>query len=121
MGSQFTDRAQEALAHASKFASRLKQGYVGTEHILAGLLREQTGVAHRVLTDNHVELQQVLDMIRELIAFDGGVGLKERGGYSPRARKILEEAHRQAERFGQARSICCWPSSGRARTWRCGS
>ena len=48
MGSQFTDRAQEALAHASKFASRLKQGYVGTEHILAGLLREQTGVAHRV-------------------------------------------------------------------------
>ena len=101
MGSQFTDRAQEALAHASKFASRLKQGYVGTEHILAGLLREQTGVAHRVLTDNHVELQQVLDMIRELIAFDGGVGLKERGGYSPRARKILEEAHRQAERFGQ--------------------
>ncbi len=101
MGSQFTDRAQEALAHASKFASRLKQGYVGTEHILAGLLREQTGVAHRVLADNHVELQQVLDMIRELIAFDGGVGLKERGGYSPRARKILEEAHRQAERFGQ--------------------
>ena len=101
MGSQFTDRAQEALAHASKFASRLKQGYVGTEHILAGLLKEENGVAHKVLTDNNVELQQVLDMIRELIAFDGGVGLKERGGYSPRARKILEEAHRQAERFGQ--------------------
>ena len=101
MGSQFTDRAQEALAHASKFANRLKQGYVGTEHILAGLLKEENGVAHKVLTDNNVELQQVLDMIRELIAFDGGVGLKERGGYSPRARKILEEAHRQAERFGQ--------------------
>ena len=101
MSSQFTDRAQEALAHASKFASRLKQGYVGTEHILAGLLKEENGVAHKVLTDNNVELQQVLDMIRELIAFDGGVGLKERGGYSPRARKILEEAHRQAERFGQ--------------------
>ena len=55
MSSQFTDRAQEALAHASKFASRLKQGYVGTEHILAGLLKEQTGVAHKVLTDNHIE------------------------------------------------------------------
>ena len=101
MGSQFTEMAQEALTHASKIAGRLKQGYVGTEHILAGLLREQTGVAHKVLADNHVELQQVLDMIQELIAFDGGVGLKERGGYSPRARKILEEAHRQAERFGQ--------------------
>ena len=91
MGSQFTEMAQEALTHASKIAGRLKQGYAGTEHILAGLLREQTGVAHKVLADNHVELQQVLDMIQELIAFDGGVGLKERGGYSPRARKILEE------------------------------
>ncbi len=101
MQSQFTDRAREALSHASRYAGRLKQGYVGTEHILAGLLKEQEGVAHRVLTDNGVEQQQVLDMIQELIAFDGGVGLKEREGYSPRAKKILEEAHRQAARFGQ--------------------
>ncbi|MCI8527621.1 MAG: ATP-dependent Clp protease ATP-binding subunit [Lachnospiraceae bacterium] len=101
MQSQFTDKAQEALNHASKCASRLKQGYVGTEHILAGLLREPTGVAHKVLTDNGVDLTQVLEMIQELIAFDSGVGLKEREGYSPRAVKILEEAHRQAARFGQ--------------------
>ena len=101
MSSQFTDKAREALNHASKFASRLKQGYVGTEHILAGLLKEDSGVAYKVLTDNHVELSQVLDMIQELIAFENGVGLKEREGYSPRARKVLEESHRQAERFGQ--------------------
>ena len=100
MSSQFTDKAREALNHASKFASRLKQGYVGTEHILAGLLKEDSGVAYKVLTDNHVELSQVLDMIQELIAFENGVGLKEREGYSPRARKVLEESHRQAERFG---------------------
>ena len=101
MQSRFTEKAQEALNHGAKCASRLKQGYVGTEHILAGLLKEQTGVAHRVLTDNGVELSQVMNMIRELIAFDGGVALSERGGYSPRAKKILEEAHRQAARFGQ--------------------
>ena len=101
MQSQFTEKAQEALHHAARYAGRLKQGYVGTEHILAGLLKEQEGVAHRVLADNGVELTQVLDMIQELIAFDGGVGLKEREGYSPRAKKILEEAHRQAARFGQ--------------------
>jgi len=101
MQSQFTDKAQEALNFASKFAARLKQGYVGTEHILAGLLKEPEGVAHKVLADNGVELQQVLDMIQELIAFDSGVSLKEREGYSPRAKKILEEAHRQAARFGQ--------------------
>ncbi len=101
MQSRFTDKAQEALSHASKYASHLKQGYVGTEHILAGLLRESEGVAHKVLTDNGVELTQVLEMIQELIAFESGVGLKEREGYSPRALKILEEAHRQAARFGQ--------------------
>lgn len=101
MQSQFTNNAQEALKAAARCASGLKQGYVGTEHILAGLLKQPTGVAHRVLSDNGVELARVMDMIRESIAFDGGVGLKEREGYSPRAQKILEEAHRQAARFGQ--------------------
>ena len=101
MQSQFTDKAQEALSLASRCARSLKQGYVGTEHILVGLLKEQSGVAHKVLTDNGVEVSGVLDMIQELIAFDSGTPVKEREGYSPRARKILEEAHRQAERFGQ--------------------
>ncbi len=101
MQSRFTEHAQEALKAASRYAAALKQGYVGTEHVLAGLLKEQTGVAHRVLSDNGVELTRVLDMIQESIAFEGGVGLRERGGYSPRAEKVLEEAHRQAARFGQ--------------------
>lgn len=101
MQSQFTDKAKTALSHAEKFARQMKQGYVGTEHILAGLLKEETGVAARVLNMNGVELDQVLDLIRELIAFDGGVALREREGYSPRAKKVLEEAGRQAERFGQ--------------------
>ena len=101
MQSQFTDKAQEALNLASRCARSLKQGYVGTEHILAGLLKEQTGVAHRVLTDNGVELSAVLNMIQELIAFENGVGIKEREGYSPRAQRVLEEAHKQAARFGQ--------------------
>ncbi len=101
MQSQFTDKAQEALSYASRCARSLKQGYVGTEHILVGLLKEQSGVAYRVLTDNGVEVSAVLDMIQELIAFDNGTPVKEREGYSPRARKIIEEAHKQAARFGQ--------------------
>ena len=101
MQSRFTDKAQEALSYASRCARSLKQGYVGTEHILVGLLKEESGVAYKVLTDNGVELSGVLSMIRNLIAFDNGTPVKEREGYSPRARKILEEAHRQAARFGQ--------------------
>ena len=101
MQSQFTDKAQNALAQASRCARSLKQGYIGTEHILVGLLKEDTGVAAKVLADNGVETGQVMDMIRDLIAFENGVAVKDREGYSPRAARILEEANSQAARFGQ--------------------
>lgn len=101
MQSQFTDKAQNALAQASRCARSLKQGYIGTEHILVGLLKEDTGVAAKVLADNGVETEQVMDMIRDLIAFENGVAVKDREGYSPRAARILEEAHSQAARFRQ--------------------
>ena len=101
MQSQFTDKAQNALAQAARCARSLKQGYIGTEHILVGLLKEDTGVAAKVLTDNGVEIGQVMEMIRDLIAFENGVAVKDREGYSPRAARIMEEAHRQAARFGQ--------------------
>lgn len=100
----FTEKAEAALKYAERCARSLKQGYVGTEHILVGLLKEGTGVAAGVLEDNGVSLEQVMDMIRDLIAFEGGTAIKEREGYSPRAEKILEEAHRQAERFGQSQT-----------------
>ncbi len=104
MQSQFTDKAQSALSYAGRCARSLKQGYVGTEHILVGLLKEKGGVACKVLADNNVETDKVLEMIKELIAFENGVAVSEREGYSPRAEKILEEAHRQAERFGQKKT-----------------
>ena len=73
MQSQFTDKAQNALAQAGRCARGLKQGYIGTEHILVGLLKEDTGVAAKVLADNGVEVDQIMEMIRDLIAFENGV------------------------------------------------
>ena len=64
MQSQFTDKAQNALAQAGRCARGLKQGYIGTELILVGLLKEDTGVAAKVLADNGVEVDQVMEMIR---------------------------------------------------------
>ncbi len=101
MQSQFTEKAEAALKMAGKCARQMKQGYIGTEHILVGLIMEGTGVASKVLEDNGVVLDKVMNMIKELIAFDSGVTVQEREGYSPRALKILEESHKQAERFGQ--------------------
>ncbi|MDE7283607.1 MAG: ATP-dependent Clp protease ATP-binding subunit [Lachnospiraceae bacterium] len=99
MQSQFTDKARTALILAERAARNFKQSYVGTEHILLGLLRENTGVAATVLENSGVEEYQIKEMIKDLIAPESTVMLAERDGYSPRAEKVLEEAHRQAERF----------------------
>ena len=104
MQPQFTEKAKTALLLAEKTAASLRQGYVGTEHILAGLLKEGTGVAAKVLTENGVEETQLLEMIKELITPDTGVLAKDRDGYSPRAIKVLEEAYRQTERFETERT-----------------
>lgn len=101
MQSQFTDKAKTALLLAEKAAKKLRQGYVGTEHILVGLMQEKTGVAARVLFDNGVDEMRVIDMIQDLISFDSSVVIKDKEAYSPRAIKILEEAHKQAERFSE--------------------
>ena len=95
----FTDKAKTALLLAEKTALRMKAGYVGTEHILVGLLKEKTGVAARVLTEDGAKEDKILEMIRELISPEANVVLKEKEGYSPRAQAVLEEAHRQADRF----------------------
>ena len=104
MQPQFTEKAKAALLLAEKTAASLKQGYVGTEHILAGLLKEGTGVAAKVLKENGVEETQLLEMIKELITPDTGVLAKDRDGYSPRAIKVLKEAYRQTERFETERT-----------------
>lgn len=99
MRSNYTEKAQKALKLAEKTAARIHSGYVGTEHILAGLLKEGTGVAARVLTENGVEEEQLLTMIKELISPDAAVVTKDREQYSPKAEAILQEADRQADRF----------------------
>lgn len=100
MQPQFTDKAKTALLLAERAARSLRQSYVGSEHILLGLLRENTGVAATVLLNNSVDIVQLKEMIKDLIVPETSVLIAERDGYSPRAQAILEEAHRQAERFG---------------------
>lgn len=96
---RYTKKAETALTLAKQIAGELKQNYVGTEHILLGLLREETGVAARVLQDNGATEDALISMIRDLIAPGNFVPVKERDGFSPRAEKILQEAAKQAERF----------------------
>ena len=100
MQSQFTDKAKTALLLAGRAAKSLHQNYVGTEHILLGLIKEGTGVASRVLTENGAKEEAIREMIQDLLAPETPNPVIERDGYSPRAEEVLEESHRQAEKAG---------------------
>ena len=97
---QFTDKAKTALQLAAKAAKDLHQSYIGSEHLLVGLVREKTGVAAKILQDNGVDEIQLISMIKDLIAPESNLAVLERDGYSPRAARILEDSHRQAQRYG---------------------
>lgn len=97
---QFTKRAKGALAYAARTAKQMGQPYVGTEHILVGLIKEESGVAAQVLLDNGMDVQELIQVIRELIAPESNLLTKEKSGYSPRAAAVIEESHRLAEEFG---------------------
>lgn len=97
---QFTDKAKAALQQAEAVSKKEKHHYIGSEHLLLGLLKEGTGVAAAVLLANGIEAKRLQQMIDELIAPDNvGVAVREKDGYSPRALAILEEAHTQARKF----------------------
>lgn len=100
MNRDFTQKAKSALLLAEKYAKKFHQSYVGTEHILVGLLQENTSMASVVLQENGVDYQKMKEMIQDLIAPDSKTLVKERDGYSPKAREVLNEAQNQAERFG---------------------
>ena len=104
MQGKFTQKGQAALQAAAKYAKNLHQGYIGTEHLLAGLLADETSIPSRILVENGVSLEKYMDLIKEMITFDKAVGIQEKGDYSPRAKNILEDALKQAERFGQEKA-----------------
>ena len=99
----YTDKAKKALNYANRLSRSSGCNYVGTEHILAGLLKEGTGVAAEVLTANNVELEALLKLIDELVAGGEEVTVEDRDGYSPRTQMVLDRAREMADRFDSER------------------
>lgn len=88
MQSRLTRQAENALMLAKKTAQSFNHNYIGTEHILVGLLQEADGTAGRILEEFGVENEKLLELIQKLIAPPEGSDtiLAERGPqYSPRA------------------------------------
>ncbi|MDD6156442.1 MAG: ATP-dependent Clp protease ATP-binding subunit [Lachnospiraceae bacterium] len=96
---EYTANAKKVLDLAKRLAKSMHYNYVGTEHLLAGLVKEENGVAAEVLHANGIEFEKLQQMIAELISPGDGVLVEERGGFSPRALAILENASGEADRF----------------------
>ena len=102
-GYNFTDRVRKVLQMAREEAARLHHEYVGTEHILLGLIREGEGVAAAVLTNLNVDLEDIQQKIEETVkkgkaAAAAGPDLP----YTPRAKKVLELAMTEARELNHS-------------------
>lgn len=95
---RFTAKARESINLAVQAAEELGHSYVGTEHLLIGLLEEGSGVAARVLSENGVKKEKVLGLVSQLISPDQTVRMEE-NGYTPSARRVLENSYKEAVRF----------------------
>ncbi len=93
---QFTMQAQQALKLAIEAAEELHHKYIGTEHILLGLRRENTSVAARVLAANGINEDRILEMIEKFISTDSNVALADQSGYTPTASRIMDASVQEA-------------------------
>lgn len=95
---KFTSRAEKAIAYSQEIAAELGHNYVGTEHLLCGLLREGSGLAYKVLTDQGVTEEKVIELIEELIGRDTPLDdLPE--GFTPRTKRVFELSFLEAKRL----------------------
>lgn len=99
MHKPYTKQAQKVIELTTKAARSMHHNYIGTEHLLLGLLKEGSGVAACVLMDAGVEETRLVELIEDLIAPSSDVAVLDRKGYSPRIQHIIETADQEAERF----------------------
>jgi ATP-dependent Clp protease ATP-binding subunit ClpA len=99
---RFTERARKVLSLAQEEAQRFQHNYIGTEHLLLGLVREGEGVAARVLANLGIELSRVRGAVEFIIGRGDRIVLGEIG-LTPRAKKVIElavdEAHRMNHHY----------------------
>lgn len=99
MGKTYTAKAKKALDLAKKTSKVMHHNYIGTEHLLIGLLKEGSGVAAKVLSDAGVKEDKLAELIKELIAPSSAVMIMDAEGFSPRSESVLENSVKEAERF----------------------
>lgn len=96
---KFTARAEKALEISNEIAIELGHNYIGTEHLLYGLVKEGSGIASKVLENQNITAEAILEKIEELI----GTGEKRSNqtiGFTPRTKRVIESAFMEARKLG---------------------
>src|SRR5712692_3271210 len=88
---RFTKKARQVLTYAQEEAQLMNHGYIGTEHLLLGLVREQTGIPAKVLHDLGVDLQKTREIVEEMVG-KGKRGQFGRVSLTPRTKQVIELA-----------------------------
>jgi ATP-dependent Clp protease ATP-binding subunit ClpC len=96
---RFTDRARRAVVLAQEEARLLNHNYIGTEHLLLGLVREHDGVAGKALASLDVSIEAVRRQVEEIIG-QGQAAPTHHIPFTPRAKKVLEQSLREALQLG---------------------
>ena len=99
MFERFTNRAQEVIGEAKKAAAQLEQNYIGTEHLLLGLVRVSDSVASKLLQEQGVTEERLEELISSLITPTGSVSVREPDGFSPEAYRVIQSSYLEAKRF----------------------
>ena len=99
MSYKFTARAEKALEISNEIAIELGHNYIGTEHLLYGLVKEGTGIANKVLENQNVTPEAVLEKIEELIGSSETRG-NQTIGFTPRTKRVIENAFMEARKLG---------------------
>ena len=94
----FTNRAKKAIDLANELAIELGHNYIGTEHILYGLVKEGSGVAARVLANQGIEPDMIIDKIVELVGNEAPI--TETLGFTPRSKRVIETSFIEARKLG---------------------
>ena len=102
MAERYTSQAKEAIKYAEMAAKELSQNYVGTEHLLLGLVQEGSGVAAKILENNGITEEKILNLIDQLIVSNYNVAVEGKQNYSPLAIGVLQNAYREATRYKSA-------------------
>lgn len=98
MYDKFTENAKSAITLAKEVAYRLSHNYIGTEHLLIGLM-EVDGVASKILEENGVTVEKVLELVNQLIAPNSGVEMMDAGSFTPRSKRILDQSYKEAAKL----------------------